>query len=169
MAIDQHGDAQLEGVSLRSLPKISLHDHLDGGLRPATIVELADDADVDLPEDDAEALGEWFAEKSDSGSLVEYLKTFDVTLSVMQTREGLTRASVRGGTVIQALVVCFSCWGSSTSPDPTFSSVPILIFLKPTTFSATSTSPCSARNAACSRPARRRRIHTPLALTASVK
>ena len=93
MAIDQHGDAQLEGVSLRSLPKISLHDHLDGGLRPATIVELADDADVDLPEDDAEALGEWFAEKSDSGSLVEYLKTFDVTLSVMQTREGLTRVA----------------------------------------------------------------------------
>ncbi|WJL95054.1 adenosine deaminase [Microbacterium sp. ET2] len=93
MAIDQHGDAQLEGVSLRSLPKISLHDHLDGGLRPATIVELADDADIDLPEDDAEALGEWFAEKSDSGSLVEYLKTFDVTLSVLQTREGLTRVA----------------------------------------------------------------------------
>lgn len=93
MAIDQHGDARVEGVSLRSLPKVSLHDHLDGGLRPATIVELADDAGIDLPEDDAEALGEWFAEKSDSGSLVEYLKTFDVTLAVLQSREGLTRAA----------------------------------------------------------------------------
>ncbi len=38
MAIDQHGDAQLEGVSIRSLPKVSLHDHLDGALRPQTII-----------------------------------------------------------------------------------------------------------------------------------
>lgn len=93
MSIDQHGDTVIEGLSVRGLPKISLHDHLDGALRPATILELADAAGVDVPEDDADALGDWFAEKSDSGSLVEYLKTFDLTTAVMQTREGLTRVA----------------------------------------------------------------------------
>ena len=81
------------GASITALPKISLHDHLDGGLRPQTIIELADAINLDLPEKDAAALGEWFAEKSDSGSLVEYLKTFDVTTAVMQTREGLARVA----------------------------------------------------------------------------
>lgn len=93
MSIDQHGDAVLQGLSIRSLPKISLHDHLDGGVRPATIVELADAAGVEVPESDADALGDWFAEKADSGSLVEYLKTFDLTIAVMQTAEGLTRVA----------------------------------------------------------------------------
>ena len=81
------------GANITALPKISLHDHLDGGLRPATIIELADAADVPLPETDAGALGRWFADQSDSGSLVEYLKTFDVTTAVMQTREGLARVA----------------------------------------------------------------------------
>jgi adenosine deaminase len=80
-------------VPIRDLPKVSLHDHLDGGLRPQTIIELADPLGIDLPATDAGALAAWFAEKSDSGSLVEYLKTFDVTLSVMQTREGLVRVA----------------------------------------------------------------------------
>lgn len=93
MAIDQHGDAALQGVSIRSLPKVSLHDHLDGGVRPQTIIELADEIDLDVPEDDADDLADWFAQKSDSGSLVEYLKTFDLTTAVMQTREGLTRVA----------------------------------------------------------------------------
>ncbi len=93
MPIEPDGDARLQGVSLRGLPKVSLHDHLDGALRPATIVELADDIDLDLPADDADELADWFADKSDSGSLVDYLKTFDVTTAVMQTREGLTRVA----------------------------------------------------------------------------
>lgn len=93
MPIDQHGDAVLDGLSLRSLPKVSLHDHLDGGVRPATIIELADAIDLEVPEDDADDLAYWFADKSDSGSLVEYLKTFDLTTAVMQTREGLTRVA----------------------------------------------------------------------------
>ncbi|MGN6502026.1 MAG: adenosine deaminase [Pseudolysinimonas sp.] len=80
-------------VPIRDLPKVSLHDHLDGGLRPQTIIELAEPLGIELPAADAGALAAWFAEKSDSGSLVEYLKTFDVTLSVMQTREGLTRVA----------------------------------------------------------------------------
>jgi adenosine deaminase len=92
---DAIDDAALPGsrVSLRELPKISLHDHLDGGLRPQTIVELADGIGHALPAPDAPSLARWFAAQSDSGSLVEYLTTFDVTLAVMQTAEGLTRVA----------------------------------------------------------------------------
>ncbi|WP_434810468.1 adenosine deaminase [Microbacterium sp. bgisy189] len=93
MAIDQHGDRKLQGVSIRSLPKVSLHDHLDGAVRPATIIELAEDIDLDIPETDADDLADWFEEKSDSGSLVEYLKTFDLTTAVMQTADGLRRVA----------------------------------------------------------------------------
>jgi adenosine deaminase len=80
-------------IGLRALPKISLHDHLDGGLRPQTIIELAEPLGIELPAATAPELAAWFAEKSDSGSLVEYLKTFDVTIAVMQTAEGLTRVA----------------------------------------------------------------------------
>ncbi|MEV8370039.1 adenosine deaminase [Microbacterium sp. NPDC064584] len=93
MPIDQHGDTELQGLSLRGLPKISLHDHLDGGVRPETIIELGDEIGLELPESDGTALADWFAQKSDSGSLVEYLKTFDLTTAVMQTPEGLTRVA----------------------------------------------------------------------------
>lgn len=93
MSADQSLDPRVDGISIRSLPKISLHDHLDGALRPATIIELADEAGIDVPESDAADLGDWFAEKSGSGSLVEYLKTFELTTAVMQTREGLTRVA----------------------------------------------------------------------------
>ncbi|MCC6270491.1 MAG: adenosine deaminase [Microbacteriaceae bacterium] len=79
------------GVAVNALPKVSLHDHLDGGLRPNTIVELAQELELDLPKRDAHELGAWFANQADSGSLVEYLTTFDVTISVMQTAEGLAR------------------------------------------------------------------------------
>ena len=80
-------------ASINALPKVSLHDHLDGGLRPQTIIDLADGVGLELPTTDAKALAKWFSEKSDSGSLVEYLKTFDVTTAVMQTHEGLTRVA----------------------------------------------------------------------------
>lgn len=93
MPIDQHGDTTLQGLSIRGLPKVSLHDHLDGGVRPQTIIELGDAVGLDLPESDGDALADWFARKSDSGSLVEYLKTFDLTTAVMQTAEGLTRVA----------------------------------------------------------------------------
>ncbi|WP_337003941.1 MULTISPECIES: adenosine deaminase [unclassified Microbacterium] len=93
MSIDANGDVTVQGVSLRSLPKVSLHDHLDGALRPATIIELADAIGLEIPESSPAALGSWFATQSDSGSLVEYLKTFDLTIAVMQTKEGLTRVA----------------------------------------------------------------------------
>jgi adenosine deaminase len=80
-------------ASITALPKVSLHDHLDGGLRPQTIIELASDIGYELPATEASELGAWFAQKSDSGSLVEYLKTFDITTAVMQTKEGLTRVA----------------------------------------------------------------------------
>ncbi len=72
-----------------------LHDHLDGGLRPATVLELAAECGHRLPEgvEGAEALGRWFAESADSGSLVRYLETFDHTVGVMQTAAALTRVA----------------------------------------------------------------------------
>ncbi len=74
-------------------PKVLLHDHLDGGLRPATILELAADIGHELPADDAESLGRWFAESADSGSLERYLETFDHTVAVMQTGPSLARVA----------------------------------------------------------------------------
>ncbi|MCX6401737.1 MAG: adenosine deaminase [Propionibacteriales bacterium] len=78
---------------LVAAPKVLLHDHLDGGLRPATIVELAAQVGHELPETDAGALATWFAEAADSGSLERYLETFAHTVGVMQTAEALTRVA----------------------------------------------------------------------------
>ena len=93
MPIDANGDLEVEGLSLRSLPKVSLHDHLDGGVRPATIIELADAAGIELPHTDPTGLAMWFRTQASAGSLVDYLKTFDVSLSVMQSAENLRRIS----------------------------------------------------------------------------
>ncbi|WP_394551124.1 adenosine deaminase [Agromyces sp. MMS24-JH15] len=82
-----------DGADLRALPKISLHDHLDGGLRPQTLLELGEGIGLDLPASDVESMAEWFSVQSNSGSLVEYLKTFDLTTAVMQTAEGLARVA----------------------------------------------------------------------------
>ncbi|MGW0833020.1 adenosine deaminase [Streptomyces prunicolor] len=79
---------------IRRAPKVLLHDHLDGGLRPGTIVELARDAGyTGLPETDPDKLGVWFAEAADSGSLERYLETFSHTVAVMQTRDALIRVA----------------------------------------------------------------------------
>ena len=80
-------------MDIRKLPKISLHDHLDGGLRPQTIIELAEEIGLELPANNARELNQWFLESANSGSLVEYLKTFDITTAVMQTKHGLTRVA----------------------------------------------------------------------------
>lgn len=81
-------------ASIRQAPKAVLHDHLDGGLRPATVLELARDCGYDqLPADDAETLGRWFRDAANSGSLERYLETFAHTVAVMQTPEGLRRVA----------------------------------------------------------------------------
>jgi adenosine deaminase len=81
------------GANIAALPKVSLHDHLDGGLRPSTILELADAIGHPTPADDPESLQAWFDESCDSGDLVDYLKTFDLTIAVMQTAENLQRVA----------------------------------------------------------------------------
>ncbi len=75
------------------LPKVVLHDHLDGGLRPATVAEIAAEDGHPLPTHDAGPLGDWFYESADSGSLVRYLETFDHTIACMQTAEHLRRVA----------------------------------------------------------------------------
>lgn len=80
--------------TIRRAPKVLLHDHLDGGLRPATVIELARECGyAKLPSEDPEALGRWFFEAADSGSLERYLETFAHTVAVMQTRAGLLRVA----------------------------------------------------------------------------
>ncbi|MFB4194851.1 adenosine deaminase [Streptomyces carpaticus] len=75
-------------------PKVLLHDHLDGGLRPATVVELAAEQGYDLlPATDPGKLGMWFREAADSGSLPRYLETFAHTCAVMQRRDALVRVA----------------------------------------------------------------------------
>jgi adenosine deaminase len=78
---------------IRAVPKVLLHDHLDGGVRPATVLELAREAGHTLPADDAESLERWFTESADSGSLERYLETFDHTVAVMQRADHLTRVA----------------------------------------------------------------------------
>jgi adenosine deaminase len=82
-----------EAVLTRA-PKVLLHDHLDGGLRPATVAELAERTGYKaLPTSDPVELGRWFREAADSGSLVSYLETFAHTCGVMQTEEALVRVA----------------------------------------------------------------------------
>src|SRR5690606_18077584 len=79
---------------LRDAPKVLLHDHLDGGLRPGTVVELAEETGYDgLPTTDVGELSRWFKTAADSGSLESYLETFAHTCGVMQTEEALSRVA----------------------------------------------------------------------------
>ncbi|MEU9638368.1 adenosine deaminase [Streptomyces tendae] len=84
---------RIDAETLRRLPKAVLHDHLDGGLRPATVVELAESVGHTLPTTDPEELAAWYYEAANSGDLVRYIATFEHTLAVMQNREGLLRTA----------------------------------------------------------------------------
>jgi adenosine deaminase len=79
---------------IKRLPKALLHDHLDGGLRPQTIIDIAQEIGYTaLPTTDADALATWFREACDSGSLVRYLETFSHTIAVMQRRQDIIRVA----------------------------------------------------------------------------
>ncbi|WP_031034413.1 adenosine deaminase [Streptomyces sp. NRRL F-5650] len=84
---------RIDTETLRRLPKAVLHDHLDGGLRPATVVELAASVGHTLPTTDPDELAAWYYEAANSGDLVRYIATFEHTLAVLQNREGLLRAA----------------------------------------------------------------------------
>ncbi len=86
---------------VRSLPKVVLHDHLDGGLRPATVIDLCRELGIDPPGADAQQVtgeqvteqqvADWFHDAADSGSLPEYLSTFERTVALMQSAAHLRR------------------------------------------------------------------------------
>ncbi|MGZ5367501.1 MAG: adenosine deaminase [Aeromicrobium sp.] len=78
---------------IAAAPKVVLHEHLDGGLRPQTIIDISAEIDHALPASDAASLGRWFVEACDSGSLERYLETFDHTVAVMQTAGNLARVA----------------------------------------------------------------------------
>jgi adenosine deaminase len=85
---------KLERQLLRSLPKVLLHEHLDGVLRPQSVIELAKEVGyVGLPTTDAQALAEWFHQGANQGSLAKYLQGFRHTIAVMQTEEALERVA----------------------------------------------------------------------------
>ncbi|KAB1978932.1 adenosine deaminase [Streptomyces triticiradicis] len=84
---------RIDTDTIRRLPKAVLHDHLDGGLRPATLVELAEAVGHTLPTTDPGELAAWYYEAANSGDLVRYIATFEHTLAVMQSREGLLRTA----------------------------------------------------------------------------
>src|SRR6202140_2060091 len=85
---------KLDKELLASLPKVLLHEHLDGVLRPQTIIDLARDAKyAGLPTNDPHALSEWFFRGANQGSLAKYLEGFAHTIAVMQTEEALQRVA----------------------------------------------------------------------------
>ena len=77
----------------RAMPKSLLHDHLDGGLRVATVIELAEQIGWTLPETDPAALQAWFTAGAAAKDLMQYLATFEHTLAVMQTEEHIERVA----------------------------------------------------------------------------
>ncbi|HEY3164824.1 MAG TPA: adenosine deaminase [Candidatus Limnocylindrales bacterium] len=81
-------------ASIRSAPKALLHDHLDGGLRPATVIDLAREYGYDaLPTTDVDELSAWFRRGADRKSLELYLETFAHTFGVMQERDAIIRVA----------------------------------------------------------------------------
>ncbi|HEX3741211.1 MAG TPA: adenosine deaminase [Terriglobales bacterium] len=85
---------KLERKFIQSLPKVLLHEHLDGVLRPQTVIDLARNVGyAELPTDDPERLADWFHKGANKGSLPEYLQGFAHTIAVTQTEEALERVA----------------------------------------------------------------------------
>ncbi|MBU0559451.1 MAG: adenosine deaminase [Bacteroidetes bacterium] len=93
---------------IHQVPKVQLHDHLDGGLRAQTIIELAKDIKYNkLPTSDAGELAEWFHRGANKGNLVEYLQGFEHTCAVMQSKEALERVAYETIEDMKKDNVCF--------------------------------------------------------------
>ena len=91
-------DDKLTFEVLRTVPKVLLHDHLDGGVRPSTVADLAvNNSYKGLPTTDPVELAKWFRQACDSGSLEKYLETFVHTVGVMQTIESIKRVAFEAG------------------------------------------------------------------------
>ena len=81
-------------AEIRAVPKVLLHDHLDGGLRPKTVLDLARSIGYDrLPSDDVDEVTVWLQRGANRGHLNLYLDAFQHTLAVMQTRDALIRVA----------------------------------------------------------------------------
>ena len=91
-------DEKLTFDVLKTAPKVLLHDHLDGGVRPSTVAELAiKNGYKNLPTTDPVDLAKWFRQACDSGSLEKYLETFVHTVGVMQNAESIKRVAFEAG------------------------------------------------------------------------
>ena len=81
-------------LDFRKIPKVLLHEHLDGGLRPSTVIELAkENGYKGLPTEDPTELAAWFHRGAQTGDLPQYLEGFQYTCGVMQTKEALERVA----------------------------------------------------------------------------
>jgi adenosine deaminase len=88
------GKGLVAALDFRKLPKVLLHEHLDGGLRPQTVIDLARESGYGgLPTEDTAELAAWFHRGAQRGSLPEYLEGFAHTTGVMQTKEALERVA----------------------------------------------------------------------------
>ena len=77
----------LSSEEIHALPKVILHDHLDGDLRPQTIIEIAKEIGyTELPTTDVAELTKWFVDSCSAGSLEKYLRTFDHTIAVIDRK-----------------------------------------------------------------------------------
>jgi adenosine deaminase len=85
----------VDPAALATAPKALLHDHLDGGLRPTTVLELADECGwtPNLPATDPVELQAWFTRGAETGDILQYLATFEHTVAVLQTAEALERVA----------------------------------------------------------------------------
>src|SRR3954453_5893896 len=95
--------------TIRLAPKALLHDHLDGGLRPATIVDLASEYSyTGLPTTDVDELAAWIRRGADRKSLELYLETFQHTFGVMQERDAISRVAAECAEDLAADAVAYA-------------------------------------------------------------
>lgn len=108
MTVVERAGTPLTAQEIAEAPKVLLHEHLDGGLRPATVCELAADIGHGLPRQDPDELSIWFADAANSGSLERYLETYAHTVAVMQTRQALVRVAAEAVEDLARDGVCYA-------------------------------------------------------------